>query len=414
MKRLYHFFQTYMIEICVCLFCLPILVHLRVFDVGYHAFFYFTDYSTGFGGKKLLGEFCSLWLPEYVRKRHLLMLVLGVNTLSIGLFAWIIGKVSKSIDKSIYKYAVAVLVIYLLSPYSIRGILGSHAADFYLLNLTLLYVYLFLTHRGTWYYYLLTIFILCIACLIHHIFCNIFFPLIFACFLYDAFMAGSTVEVRKRSFVYGLITLGLFALFMSIVLWGKMNVDFETYYQSLQSRSDSISLSSREALYYEFYASLTDHISAYVLPIWKYNIARFVLTFLILFPLFAMFLLPWIMAVRHAANKRERWCYLLMQICFHIIILPAYAFAVDYQRWTYAYCFCQFVLLFVVLYRRDTTMTSQCEKIYLWALNHKAISLFAVAYVCGFEIVRNSTLPLVDIICNAVGLHWQVMEMLPL
>lgn len=56
-----------------------------------------------------------------------------------------------------------------------------------------------------------------------------------------------------------------------------MNVDFETYYNYLQTRaSGSVDLSWKSALYYEFYAHLPEHVVAYVEPIWKYNIARFV------------------------------------------------------------------------------------------------------------------------------------------
>ena len=415
MKKILDFCEKYSTQILI-LFLILCAPKLRKFGGvnSYHTYFYFTDYSTGFGGKKLLGEICSLWFPEVVNQYYLLPLIIGVNILMVTLFIWFCSKCLSQLS-SIQKTPFLILiVIYLLSPYSFVGLIDSACVDFYLCTATLGFLYLFIKHRGTWYYYLGTLIIVCLACLTHHIFCNIYFPLIFALFLYDIFM--NEVDRKKNVLLYSAITLCLFALFCAIAFFSTMNIDFEAYYNYLQTRSaGSVDLSWNTALYYEFYAKLSEHIVAYVEPIWKYNIARFILTIIVLAPLWFIFLAPWIMAIRHAQSNREKWCYILMQASIHLIILPAYIMAVDYQRWTYAYCFVQFCLLLLMYYENDVTLKAQIDKMFGWANNYKVITVLVIISICSWGLVNNaSALPIINKFCDRIlGVCWQVNEVLP-
>ena len=412
MKKILDFCEKYAPEILVLLLCIPVLIMQRDID-SYHTSFYFTDYSTGFGGKKLLGEICSLWFPEVVRKRHIFPLIFSVLTLMIGLFAWFTGKSIRQ-HKTNQFVIILFVAIYLLSPYSFIGIINSACVDFYLCTATLCFLYLFIKHRGTWYYYMATLFLLCIACLTHHIFCNIYFPLVFALFIYDIFI--NEKSRKKNIILYSLITICLFGLFCAIAFFSAMNIDFETYYQQLQNRTtESISaLSWDTALYYEFYAKLPEHFVAYVAPIWKYNIARFVLTLIVFAPLWVMLWTPWILTIRNAANKSEKWCYIVMQSALHLILLPAYIMAVDYQRWTFAYCFCQ-VCLFLVMYSsKESVMKQQIDNLVLWLIKYKTIILIFAIYICSFDLVKSAAAaPIVDRLCEFIGLSWNVNEVLP-
>lgn len=412
MKKILDFCEKYSPEILVLLLCVPALMNIRGID-SYHTSFYFTDYSTGFGGKKLLGEICSLWLPEVVRKRHLLPLIASVNILMIALFAWFSGKCIRQQKENQFAY-VLLLAVYLLSPYSFLGIISGACVDFYLCTATLCFLFLFVKHRGKWYYYLATLIIVCLACLTHHIFCNIYFPLIFTLFIYDVFT--NEKDRKKNIILYSSITIILFGLFCAIAFFSTMNVDFKTYYNYLQTRTESIdALSWDTAIYYEYFAKLPDHIVAYVAPIWKYNIARFILTLLVFSPLFVIFWLPWFLAIKNARTQKEKWCYILMQLSLHVIILPAYIMAVDYQRWTYAYLFCQLCMSGVMLYINDTTFVNQCKKIIAFAQQYKMIFFVSAIYICSFPIVDSATAaPIVDTICECFGLKWQVNEVLPL
>ncbi len=412
MKKILDFCEKYAPEILVLLLCIPVLIMQRSID-SYHTSFYFTDYSTGFGGKKLLGEICSLWFPEIVRKRHIFPLIYGVLTLMIGLFAWFTGKSIRQHKTN--QFAITLLIaIYLLSPYSFIGIINSACVDFYLCTATLCFLYLYIKHRGTWYYYLFTLFLVCIACLTHHIFCNIYFPLIFALFIYDIFV--NERDRKKNIALYSAITLCLFGLFCAIAFFSTMNIDFVTYYQQLQTRTtESISaLSWDTALYYEFYAKLSEHVTAYVAPIWKYNIARFVFTLIVFAPLWVMLWTPWLLAIKNATTKSEKWCYILMQVSLHLIILPAYIMAVDYQRWTFAYCFCQVCLFLVVYSSKENAMKQQFDNLVSWLNNYKVIFLICIIYICSFDLVDTaSAAPIVDRLCELIGLKWQVNEVLP-
>lgn len=415
MKKILDFCEQYSVQIFVFLMCIPALLNIRTGDINsYHTFFYFIDYSTGFGGKKLLGEICSLWFPKVVGKQHLLPLITTVLFLMVALFAWFCGK-CLSRNQQNKRPLILFIAIYLLSPFSFLVFVNMISrVDFYLATATLLFLYLFICHHGKWYYYLLTLIIICLACLLHHIFCNIFFPLFFALFIYDLF--SDTIHVTKKVACYFAISLIVSLLFFYIVLFSTMNIDFESLYSYLQGRStDSTSaLSLKAPLYYEFYAKLPEHYIAYVQPVLKYNIARFILTIIVLSPLLLLFWVPWILAIRHSADKREKWCYILMQLFIHLIILPAYLMAIDYDRWNCAYCFTQFCLILVLYYLEEKTFVEQVDKIICLLKQHFVIVLLMIIYISSIDLPNgNSTLSIVDKICNKLDLYWIVNEVLP-
>lgn len=414
MTKFLVFCERYSAQILVFLMCAPALMHMRIGDINsYHTFFYFIDYSTGFGGKKLLGEFCSPWLPQEVGRQHLLPLIAMINILMVALFAWFCGKCLSRCPQS--KQPLLVFItIYLLSPFSFTMLIYMISrVDFYLATATLGFLYLFIRHRGTWYYYFLTLIILCLACLIHHIFCIIFFPLSFAIFIYDIF--SDKKNTTKNIICYSVITLLLSFLFFSIVIFNKMNIDFETLYSYLQERSttSTSALSQKNALYYEFYAKLPEHYFAYVQPVLKYNVARFMLTIVFLFPLLFLFWIPWILAIYNSVDKYERWCYILIQISVHLLFLPAYIMAIDYDRWNCAYCFCQFCLTLLLYYSDTNTFAKQVDRIIIILKKHFIVVLFIILYISSLELpMGNSTLTVVDKVCNKYGLYWRVNEIL--
>lgn len=415
MKKVFDFCECYFVQIFVLILCIPALMHMRIGDVNsYHIFFYFIDYSTGFGGKKLLGEFCSFWFPQRVGSQQFIPLIIIVNTLMVGLFIWFCGKCLSRNPQS--KIPLLVFIaMYLLSPFSfIMLIYMTSRVDFYLATTTLVFLYLFINHRGTWYYYLLTFAILCTACLIHHIFCNIFFPLVFALFIYDIF--SDTRHTARNMAYYSAITFSVFLLFFAIVMFSTMNIDFESLYNNLQDRitESTSALSMKNALYYEFYAKLPEHYIAYVQPVWKYNIVRFMLTIVFLSPLLFLFWAPWILAIRHAADKRERWCYILMQVSIHLIYLPAYLMAIDYDRWNCAYCFTQFCLTLLLYYIDTRTFVVQVERVIDVLKKHFVVVLLMIIYLSSLEMpMGESTLPIVDNVCHKFGLFWRVNEIIP-
>jgi hypothetical protein len=195
-----------------------------------------------------------------------------------------------------------------------------------------------------------------------------------------------------------------------------MNIEFESIYNYLQDRitESTSALSQKNALYYEFYAKLPEHYIAYVQPVWKYNIVRFVLTIVFLLPLLLLFWIPWTLAIRHATDKRERWCYILMQASMHLIFLPAYLMAIDYDRWNCAYCFTQFCLILLLYYFDARTFVVQAERVTDILKNHFVVVLLMIIYISSLEMpMGESTLPIVDNVCHKIGLFWQINEVLP-
>ena len=412
MQKIIDFCERYAPALLVLLVCVPTMVNLLEVN-SFHTFFYFSDYSTGFGGRKLLGTLCDLWFPEVVGRIHIYPLLFSVCAIMIGLFAWFCNTCVRQNDLNYFALLVF-LFVYLLSPYSFTGFINGTLIDCYVCTATLCFLFVYMKYRGTWYYYILTLLILCVACLTHQLFCNAFFPLVFSLFILDIFMDAN--NRKKNILLYTIISLCLFVLFCSITVWGGMNVDAETYYNYLQTRvTGDIDLSRKEALYYNFYATLPEHIDAYLIPMWKYNIARFVFTLIVYAPLWLMLWLPWILAIKNTHNIREKWCYILMQVSLHVMIMPTYIMTVDYQRWTYAYCFCQVCMLLVLYsYNADNVIKLQMDKLFNMAREHKIFVLLLAAYLCSYELVTSYLAsPIVDSLCKMIHVRGAMLQIVP-
>ncbi len=352
MKKIYTFCEKYQIEIIIMLFCLPALTHIRSLSV-FRTPYFLIDYSTGFGGRKLLGQICSLWLPEYgIRKRHILSFFYLAHFVSITLFAHFCGIcLRKNKGNQNYWFLFAVLFIYLLCPFSFKGITQNIgiSIDIFIIVCALIFCYLYVNKRGSVFYYSSTFLLLILSCLTHHIFCCIYFPLYLSLFIYDIYNQGFD---KKKFLIYGGMTICLFILFCYIVFFAKMDVDIETLMNKLRQRTTALELSD-EAVYYEYYASLSEHLPKYIIPCLKRNLFRFVLQPIVLFPLFFLFNCHFLVSLNSEKTKNNRTLYYLMALS-QLLIIPAFVMAIDYGRWYYAYFFCLFMQI--------TTLTSIKDK----------------------------------------------------
>lgn len=371
MNKFYSFCEKYQIEIIIMIFLFPALIYVRELS-GYRNPYFLIDYSTGFGGRKLLGQICNLWLPEYgVRKRHILPVYIVAHLFGMGFFTQICGTSMRKV-KGMKEFwlLLFLLMFYLLFPYSFKGITQGigNSIDIFLVDFSLVFCWLFIHKRGSLIYYLSTVLLLILACLTHHIFCCIYFPLFLSLFIYDIFNDGFD---KKKTIIYGCYTLGVLALFCFIIFFSKMNISYETLITQLHQRTTTLYIDD-DGVYFEYYATLGEHFPKYVFPNLKKNIFSFIVQPILLFPAFVFFVAPLANAARKTQLRIHKVMYSLMFLS-QLLILPAFTMAIDYGRWCYAYFFCQFMQIWILVSAGDENICSMTNKVpvhWKWAKKH--------------------------------------------
>lgn len=402
MKKLHLFFEKYQIEIILLLFCLPALAGIRTIGI-YANPYYLIDYSTGFGGRKFIGELCSLWLPEFgIRKRHLLPLLFTVHLTAIIVFTHLAGSsLRKAKGATCYWIQIGLLAIYLLFPYSFKGLIQymNGYLDIFLVDYSLLFCWLFIKKRDTTFYYIATVVLLLAAGLTHHIFCCVFFPLFLSLFIYDIYSEGFS---KKKFLIYGSLTTLLLGLFCFIVFFSKMNIGIETLIEQLKRRT-TLDIQD-DVIYYEYYAKLSEHIPEFILPNWKSNLARLLLTPIFLYPIFFFFEFPLIIAARKSKKRNRKLMYALMLLS-QLLFIPAFIMAIDYGRWYYALFFCLFMQLWVLFSIGDEEYLLAIKHLWTWLKKHPLILVVFILTI--IDLIRtslvSSNVSLIPPIENIIG-----------
>lgn len=366
---------------------------------GMHSPYYFIGYETGFGGRKLLGTVFNYLLPEYVHHRHLIPYILGVIILNAILFIKLsYTSLTRNKDKYSTIALMLFLTIYLVSPFSFLR-MTSHLvwyADIWLYLASLLFLLLYVNNRKTWWYWPTTLIIAISACLTHHIFCCMFFPMFAALFVYDTINESSVNT--KRGVGYFIICIALVALFLVIWFWGDSNMDIDAIYDNVSRRTNCVC--TKERIYFHWlYGTNAENIQAMwdvgQFP-WRYY--QFSPVIILISPLIILFCAPWVMAIRSTPKGIVRTKYTIMFLLPTLLILPLFVVATDYSRWFYAWFFCQTMLLLVMHALNDIIIDTQLHRMLLFLKKHWATALLLIIYCCSFGI-------------GACGINW--MELVP-
>lgn len=354
---------------------------------SYYQLYYFIGYEYGFGGRKLLGTIFSPLLPEYVGHRQLLPIIWGINLIFLVLFVLFLSKIIKRANEiGIGWGVIAVIAFWLVSPFSILKYL-NHGINLMfpeiwsmVLSISFLFLHKFAHNR--WWYYVLTLLFCIIGCLIHHVFCCLFFPLFLAIFANDI-LSSNQEESRKKIMIYGIICLILTITFLSIWLFSNMNTDIKSVHETICHRTTpGVCTHDKDAINQMYYLSNSDNT---INQAGNFHI-RFIellLTFFALSPLIAILIVPWILAIKNSLETKSKWKYLLVGSIPTIIHAPIYFFAIDYGRWEYAWFFNYVCLLLFFVWNDDASIIEAIYKMIKWILHHPILSLCTFVYLAA-------------------------------
>lgn len=352
---------------------------------SYYQLYYFIGYDYGFGGRKLLGTIFSPFLPNYVGHRQLLPIIWGINLIFLVLFVSFLSKnIKRANEMGISWGVIPVIAFWLVSPFSILKYLNHGInlmfPEIWSMVLSMSFLYLYKSAHNRWWYYVLALLYCVIGCLIHHVFCCLFFPLFLAVFANDT-LSSNKAECRKKIMKYGIICLILTITFLAIWLFSNMNTDVESVYDTICHRTaPGVCTHDKEALIQMYYLSNIDNV---INQAGNFHIRfiELILTIFALSPLIVILIVPWILAIKNSPETKSKWKYLLVVAIPTIIHAPIYFFAVDYGRWEYAWFFNYVCLLLFFVWTDDAGIIEAMRKMGKWNLNHPIFVLFTLLYL---------------------------------
>lgn len=357
---------------------------------GMHSSYYFVGYETGFGARKLLGTVFSWILPEYTTHNDLIPYIFAVLLAIAILFVNYCYRTFKNDNLATSRNArpfFLTLAIYLASSYSILKAMSLvWLADIWLYLLTLVFVTLFAKHRSHGGWPLVYAVIVLTACLIHHIFCCLFLPLFVTLFVYEIF--ESNHAPHRRLLVYGGICLSVVALMAYLWLFSEMNMGVEELSQRLEQRADNVCNKDVFYLNLLYGSSHSNYLAMWDVGQFPARYIQFPFLVLLLSPLIWLFIWPWILCVRHAKQRKERWKYALIPCVSIVMFLPIFVVATDYGRWWMAWFFCQMLLLLTMYRLGDRPIIAAMRTILSWCRRHWVLSVLLVVYVLQLRIAN--------------------------
>lgn len=368
---------------------LPALVKSIILSFGdissYYQLYYFIGYEYGFGGRKLLGTiFCNL-LPYYVGHHQLLPIIWGINLVFLILFFWFITK--GLTHASSYGIKSIVLIIYaswFVSPFSIANYYSQGVSimfpEIWSMSLILLFIIIYYYAHNKWWYYLLTLLICISGCLIHHVFCCLFFPFVFSVIITDIISSynNSNHEALNKTILYGVICLLITMCFICVWLFSTMNISLDSLYETICQRTDSNVCSHEKDALIQMYFMSNNENTSNISTFFYIRVIELFLTIIITSPLIVLLFIPWFIAFKNTSSKTNKWKYFLASTIPTVLHIPIYCFAIDYGRWEYAWFFNYICLIILYVWNGDTGIIEALIKIKEWTKNH------IILFVCVF------------------------------
>lgn len=348
--------------------------------------YYHIGYETGFGGRKLLGSICRLLFPDYITARDIRLMVITANLLVAALFVWLADMAfRRSADRNA---PAMLLLLYLAGPFSLTAFMQSQLSvqfiEIYQILLTLGWLVMYVKWRGRWPFYAATLVVAVACCLLHHTFCNTLFPLYVALFAYDAFSAGRLS--LPKALAYGSICAVLLALLVVVWKFSTMNVDMETLRARMPERAAADTYEwSPDAFHWLYYVSNSDNrrLAMANMPLLMAQLAA---TLLIMSPLLALLLYPWVRAARTASQPAARWRYWLVLASVVLLTLPIFFMANDYGRWLTCWFFSLFAVLLVAWIDGDGPVSDALRRMYAFFRRHWWVAAALLAYLVQFKV----------------------------
>ena len=384
-KTISAWLERYAVALMLTLVLLPLLgkvvaVAMGSACFGWPSLNYHIGYETGFGGRKLVGTLCHLFLPDYVEASHIRILVIAANTLLMALLVWLFARVVRT------KASAMMMLLYFLGPFSILAWFDTGMSvifmETYQLILVVAWLLAYLRWHGRSGFYAFTL-VLCVVCgLIHHTFCCTLMPLVAAMLIYDLWDQGR-FSWRRLAWTAAIgVAMGI--LLGSIWLFSRMNLSQEELSARLAA---TVAPNAYEADPYVlevlYYQSNSGNRDASLEVLTRYRQPELVLSLLLLLPLLAVLYWPWVRAARKAEN--HAWRYRLAYLSITLLTMPIFFMATDYGRWFVCWFFGLVVLTLVALTRRDALVAEAVDALYAYFRTHWWVALLLAIYLLGLH-----------------------------
>lgn len=349
-------------------------------------FNYFIGYEYGFGGRKLIGTLLGPLMPEMVTAKHIRLFILPANLLMLFGAAWVVwrsftgGKEKGAGEVRSEGVAVAMLLaLYAANPFSLFAYVHTHLSmcfmETYQLVLVLLWLALFVRHRGTWYYYAATFLVPILGTLVHHTFCCTLLPLMLSLMLFDAFEEGRLQ--KGRAIAYGGLAVVLLGLFVGLWQWSGMTIDEETLYERIAARANQDVLPDRNGLHMLYFLTNAENSSG---SLTGGRMLQFGTELLLLMPLLLLLASPWVIAARQAEGRGNRLRYWL-PLAAQLLVVPVFFMATDYSRWWVCWTFGVAMLSLATYATGDKGFLDALQTLWAWAKRRWYIPLLAGIYL---------------------------------
>ena len=345
---------------------------------------YLVDYSTGFGGRKLMGSIASVVLGNYVTKRELFCFISTGYAFLILLFSFLIGKFLKKVKssqpKDIYWGCLYLVLLYLSSPFSIAYLFNwQNFGRMEIWQLIILVIFI-LAYSSINKYIRPLWSLLCIivSILIHPVFLSTYFPFYGLMMIYDVY---NNCGREKKYIVFEyFISLCIVFLFMIwIQFYPSPNMTLEELTLYLQNKTN-IEL---DVFYVKFLflAKLSDHIREVVIGYIPRTVSGIVLAFILFSPFF--YIIYNILKDYYYYLRKNRVQLFLVVASLSPMII-AYITAVDFGRWLAADINCLLLFSSYLIYNNKKSALSPIPKLYYSIRRHPYIYLFILLYLDCF------------------------------
>ena len=338
---------------------------------GWTTLNYFIGYDTGFGGRKLVGTVCRWLWGDAVGLGQIMAMATAASALMmllLGLFLW---RALPVIDRRSLPLA-AVVALYMVSPMSVLRYVQGHPAmsigcmETYQFILVLVWLLLYLRHRGSVAYWAATLATPLLGLLVHHTFMCTFMPLYVALAVADL-RDGSSPAKRL---LYGVAALLACALFVALWRFSTMNVGIDELYGRIEGKVSP----GKEMLRVMYYVSNEDNRR------WAFGTGGFTkaidfaLMLLMMLPLVAVLWQPWV------HGRRPVEALLSPAVTVTVLTLPIFVMATDYGRWWTCYFFCLVAAL--CARRDDPAVARNLERLRGWG---GYIGTSCCCFLCGWQ-----------------------------
>ncbi len=336
---------------------------------------YLGDYSKGFMPRALIGEIISWFTPFYTQKMFY-FLSIGICILTCVFISLLSGFVIKNTQN---KTAATAIVAIMISSPIFMPLFSSWLGitDIYLIFLTLLAF----TFNENKILRCLVPIIMLICTAIHHAYLFLYMVPVAIALLYDFFKNKKYIrDGLLCAFSYiSLIFFGLFCVnkrdnngFASLdemidfmVSKTDMNINKNWLMQVVPNEY----LSDTEYLF--------DKIGATI------SLSNLLGIVLIFSPLLVLFAFGWFKAIKESADKSEKFIFFLCLIQ-PISTIPAYIFALNWNRWTSSIVTAQCMLYLFMLYRKNKAVIAVTNKLTEFFKKHFSIVILYLIYFASF------------------------------